>query len=204
MQRPHHDDEAANSLSVGQVDDEPPHIEHLITAPDDQHPDSPGNQVPRWRIALLITVAALIAATLGWWITLQVSASGTIVPLQVTQATNARAGQLQVGHCLKTLPADGRISTVIVVPCDTSHKAQVIRIETLTDPSENRPRVRHLTEQLKPICEQVPLLQHTADSSITLWLPTQRSWREGDRTAMCLVVAANLTTSLLEEIEPTK
>ncbi len=121
------------------------------------------------------------------------------IPLTLTEPTNASPSQVAVGHCLKTLPADGRISTVVVVPCASGHKAQVIAKHLFDADARTgaQPTYARMRSEILQICHAVQLTEPPDDLSFTAWLPTAESWRTGDRTGVCLARASTLTTTLL-------
>jgi len=120
----------------------------------------------------------------------------TAVPLDVTVPTPASASQLRTGHCLKALPPDGTVGSVVVVPCSTGHRAEVIAQVWLGDePDDARPSSTSMASTVESACAQVPVVHVPADARYVAWLPSDGSWDAGDRRALCLVTAATLVGS---------
>ena len=55
------------------------------------------------------------------------------LPADVPAARDARAQQLVTGNCVLSLPDDGPVDTVRVVPCAEPHEAQVVTEFTFAD-----------------------------------------------------------------------
>lgn len=145
--------------------------------------------------ALVGLVVVVIAAS----VTIHQSAKPASVPLTVTEPTNAHPSQLTVGHCLKTLPMGAEISTVVVVPCTSGHKAQIVAAHTFSADSTTgmRPTEAAMRAEILAVCQTLALKDPPDDLSFSAWLPTTQSWQQGDREGFCLARASTLTASLL-------
>lgn len=155
---------------------------------------SPGHTI---RLLVFGLIALILAGVIGVWAIGVILAQTDQLPLQVTKASHARVGQLQVGHCLRAVPVDGFVTTVVAVPCDATHKAQVVAAWEVESDSVTRPDGASLEQSAKEKCASVQLADDPADAGYVIWLPTEAGWAEGDRRAVCLVQAPTLTRTLL-------
>jgi hypothetical protein len=143
-------------------------------------------------IATLATVGAVVVGVLTW--------SGTR-PLasDVDSARDAHAQQLVTGNCLASLPPDGRVDTVRVVPCADPHAAQVVTVFEFSQealwPGQRAADAR--------VARSCVIDQAELDAGVTAatWAPTERSWARGDRTGLCLAVVdgGSVTGSFLDD-----
>jgi hypothetical protein len=96
---------------------------------------------------------------------------------------SAHPRQLVVGHCLQTLPGDGVVRRVTIVPCAEPHEAEVLSTYTHADGAwAGTAAVRREAEGA---CE-MDTTQRTAGVQAVVWTPGEASWRQGDRTSLCL------------------
>ncbi|GAA2526909.1 septum formation family protein [Rarobacter incanus] len=144
-------------------------------------------------IALILVGVAVVLAIGGF-----ISRSPGLA-LTVTSASHARVDQLQVGHCLKALPVDGQVDTVVAVPCNTPHKAQVVGAWDMAGVSSSavRPALNELQAAAQERCTSSTLSPRPRSAQFVLWLPTEAGWAAGDRRALCLAQAATLTSSVV-------
>ena len=102
---------------------------------------------------------------------------------EVTKPMTVHAGRLDTGHCLASLPADGTVRSVRVVPCSDPHAAEVVGARPLSGASW--PGAQQVTTELEKWCEM-----DTAEQQLGLrpvvWAPTEQGWNQGDRTGLCL------------------
>ncbi len=150
---------------------------------------------------------ALVAVLLGSVLTVAAVAAVVVVlvslslsrPLttEVTAAHEARARQLTTGHCLESLPADGPVDRVTVVPCAQPHAAQVITELTLDDVTW--PGQRAVDRRVALSCELTDE-ERAAGVRPVVWSPTEESWGRGDRTGLCLLAVdgGGVTGSFLD------
>ena len=97
------------------------------------------------------------------------------LPADVSAPRFALSQQLVVGNCLQTLPKDGEVWAVRVVPCADSHEARVVVRQDLTNPPSGQTRLDEAAAQL---CAGAP-----ADGGrLVVWAPTP-----GHATVTCLV-----------------
>ena len=139
----------------------------------------------RRRRRLVVAVAAAVVVLLV--------AAGAVVgvraflerrPLgEVTSARTATPRQLDVGHCLARLPADGEVTRVPVVPCDAPHAAEVVG--TLTVRGEAWPGQEAVDEDVTAACE-MDRAQLEAGFRAVAWSPSEAGWAQGDRRGLCL------------------
>ncbi len=135
------------------------------------------------RIALFTTLAVVVVAVLGavavaglyWWSTKPIG--------DVTSPTSANARQVRPGHCIRDLPADGSVGTVTLVPCDDPHEAEVVG--SLRYDDDAWPGEDAVTEQAAAWCE-MDNAQVEAGLRAVVWTPSEQSWSQGDRAALCL------------------
>jgi len=138
----------------------------------------------RGRRALAVTlVVVLVAAVLG--------GGGVVLgtwlqtrPLgDVTGPTSATSRQVRAGHCLAELPDDGTLGRVTVVPCDDPHDAEVVGQLDLGEGAW--PGADKVRRRAEAWCE-MDTAETEAGLRPVVWTPTERSWAQGDRLALCL------------------
>lgn len=132
-------------------------------------------------IVLAITFAVLVAgvstaAAIRWT---QLRDLG-----DVTSPTTATARQVRDGHCIAQLGEDGQVNRVRLVPCSQPHVAEAVGTLPITD--DVWPGTRSLEQQAARWCE-LDRAQQEAGSETVTWLPTERSWADGDRRIVCIV-----------------
>ena len=148
------------------------------TAPAEQPPSRRGRT-----IALVAALAVVVLAVLGtvtvaglyWWSTKPIG--------DVTSPTSANARQVRPGHCIRDLPRDGAVGQVTLVPCDDDHEAEVVGSLRLDDGAW--PGQEAVTEQAEAWCE-MDNDQTAAGFRPVVWTPSEESWSQGDRAALCL------------------
>ncbi|WP_243882987.1 septum formation family protein [Cellulomonas dongxiuzhuiae] len=167
--------------------------------PDDPHP--PTHYAPGWEEAAATRARARRRVVVGVTAvaTVVVLAVGTTVgtravtavrsrplPSDVTASTDAYAVQLVTGSCLATLPDDGEVDRVDVVPCDDPHAAQVVA-QYAFDPAAVWPGQEGAHARVERACvlsdEEV-----AAGVRLVTWAPTAGGWSGGDRTGLCVAV----------------
>jgi hypothetical protein len=143
-------------------------------------------------LATLALVGAAVLGTLTW-------TGSRPLPTDVDHARRAHAQQLVTGNCLASLPADGRVGTVRVVPCAEPHTAQVVTIYEFTHEAV-WPGQRAADSRVARSCV---LDQAELDAGVTAatWAPTEQSWARGDRIGLCLAVVegGGVTGSFLDD-----
>ncbi len=133
-------------------------------------------------VVLLALVAAAVVRVNLWLQTRPVE-----VAIDAPREVNAQ--QVDVGHCIGTLPDDGDVGRVRLVPCDTPHDAEVVSAVELTAPWPGQEQV---DERVAAAC-RLSTAEREAGLVPMTWSPTQQSWRQGDRVGLCLAVEAALT-----------
>lgn len=120
------------------------------------------------------------------------------LPATITEARTANVSQLVTGSCVESLPHDGEVSSVRVVPCDRPHGAQVLTTyafgATTVWPGQQR-----ADERVAEACE-ITDEERAAGVRLVTWAPTHDAWSRGDRTGLCLatVEGDGLTGSFLD------
>ncbi|QJW38650.1 DUF4190 domain-containing protein [Cellulosimicrobium protaetiae] len=140
-----------------------------------------------------IVVGALVTAAwaggmLAWWQGEQARA-----PLagDVDAPRTVHAVQLVLGSCLGTLPPDGAVSEVLVVPCADEHRAQVVA-RTDLGADEVWPGQQAVDRRVARVCTPEALGADAPDDvGLVVWSPTEASWRDGDRTGLCVAASAD-------------
>ena len=125
-------------------------------------------------IVVLAVAGTVAAAGLYWW--------GTKPVGDVTSPTSATSRQVRVGHCIRDLPADGGVGSVTIVPCGDPHEAEVLGSLNLGEgpwPGDAA------AEQAAAWCE-MDTEQAAAGYRPVVWTPSEQSWSQGDRIALCL------------------
>ncbi|WP_225755523.1 septum formation family protein [Actinotalea sp. Marseille-Q4924] len=113
----------------------------------------------------------------------------------VSGDVSAHPRQLVAGHCVQTLPPDGTVRRTTLVPCDRPHEAEVLATHRHADgPWPGDAQVRREAEAA---CE-MDSAQQQAGVQPVVWAPTEASWRQGDRTSLCLAWLPGLRGSWTE------
>lgn len=135
-------------------------------------------------LGALQTVALVVAGVVLWtaW------SQSRPLPADVSAARDAYVGQVVVGNCLATLPDDGDVSLVRVVPCDDAHVARVTSEYRFAERAVWTGQ-RDADDLVARSCVLTPDEVEAGARTVT-WAPTQESWGRGDRTGLCLVVTA--------------
>ncbi len=108
------------------------------------------------------------------------------LPADIAEPTEAYAVQLVTGSCLATLPGDGSVERVQVVPCAQEHAAQVVA-QFAFDPAAVWPGQDAAHARVVRACV---LREDEVAAGVRLvtWAPTEQGWSAGDRTGLCLAV----------------
>ncbi len=106
------------------------------------------------------------------------------LPADVGAPRYAAAQQLTEGNCLATLPADGTVWVVRIVPCANSHQAQVVLRQNLTDPPTGQTR---LDAAATALCAGAAL--PAAAGGVVVWAPTP-----GHATVTCLATTPSVSS----------
>jgi len=139
-------------------------------------------------VALAVGVTAVVLTALGT----------RSLPADVPAARDARAQQLVTGNCLASLPANGPVGSVRVVPCADPHEAQVVT-EFSFAANAVWPGQQAADARVARAC--VLDDDEIAEGVRTVtWSPTERSWADGDRVGLCLAVVdgGGVTGSFLD------
>ncbi|MFB8227535.1 septum formation family protein [Cellulosimicrobium sp. NPDC055967] len=138
-------------------------------------------------VGAAVTVAWTVGA-LAWWQGEQARA-----PLagDVTAPQTVNAVQLVLGTCLDALPPDGEVAQVRAVPCADEHRAQVVA-RTDLGADELWPGQQAVDRRVARVCTPDVLGSDAPEGvELVVWSPTEASWRDGDRTGLCLAAAAD-------------
>jgi hypothetical protein len=129
----------------------------------------------RGRWMAWVGVALGVASTLAWTVLgIVVWALLRPLPADVSAPRFATPQQLVVGNCIQTLPSDGEVWVVRVVPCADGHAAKVVVRQELTNPPTGQTR---LDAAAAEVCADVP----TNGGRLVVWAPTP-----GHTTVTCL------------------
>ncbi|MFG1850626.1 DUF4190 domain-containing protein [Actinomadura geliboluensis] len=128
-----------------------------------------------------------------------------------TQTVDAQ--KMKVGDCINdaataTNPSDTEpveVESVKIVPCTGPHDGEVAAVFRLT--GSLMPPESELQQQASDGCKlrtrarinRDPAASRLANS---FYYPTDESWRQGDRTVTCVIVAANDGTKLTRPVRP--
>ena len=141
-----------------------------------------------WVVAAIVVGAAVVltgVGFLGHW--------SRTVPLGSTDVTmDAWPGALGPGHCVETMPEDGAVTTVRVVPCDQPHQGEVLSHRRLT--GEAFPGKAAVTETATASCE-MDRTQAELGFRPVVWTPSEEAWRPGGTAALCLAALPSGTAT---------
>ncbi len=147
----------------------------------------------------VLGVVATLALVAGVTVVALTAVGTRPLPADVGSARDAHAGQLVTGNCVATLPSDGSVDTVRVVPCADPHAAQVVTVYEFSGDAV-WPGQRAADARVARSCV---LDQSEVDEGVTsvAWSPTEQSWARGDRIGLCLAVVegGSVTGSFLDD-----
>ena len=129
-------------------------------------------------LAAVVVVGLVVGAVLGVGYWLDRRPLGT-----VDAATTVPSSRIGTGHCLQGLPPDGDVAEVTVVPCDEPHAAEVVGSRELS--FGTWPGSKQAADELARWCEMDNAEQEAGFHAV-VWTPSAESWRQGDRTGLCL------------------
>lgn len=141
-----------------------------------------------WGIAAIAAGAALLitgGVLLAQW--------SRAIPLTDTDVTATRwPGALGPGHCVETLPADGPVTSVTVVPCDRPHQGEVLARRYLS--GEEFPGKAAVTETAVAACE-MDRTQSDLGFRPVVWTPGEGAWGMDRTAALCLAALPSGTAT---------
>ncbi|MGM7421320.1 septum formation family protein [Cellulosimicrobium sp. CpK407] len=135
-----------------------------------------------------VVTLAWTAGALAWW-----QGEQARVPLagDVTAPQTVNAVQLVLGTCLDELPPDGEVTQVRAVPCADEHRAQVVA-RTDLGADEVWPGQQAVDRRVARVCTPDVLGADAPEGvELVVWSPTEASWRDGDRTGLCLAAGTD-------------
>ena len=140
------------------------------------------------------TIALVVGVTIAVLTTLATRP----LPADVPAARDARAQQLVTGNCVLSVPDDGPVDTVRVVPCADPHEAQVVTEFTFATDAV-WPGQQSADARVARACV-LDESEIAAGVRTVTWSPTERSWSGGDRVGLCLAVVdgGGVTGSFLD------
>jgi hypothetical protein len=151
------------------------------SAPDDR--SAPPRRRRGRTVVLLVLAGVLAVAALAAGAVALRTWTDTRPLGAVTEPTSATPHQLRTGHCVEDLPDDGRVTRVRVVPCSEPHEAEVLGVHRVR--GEEWRGIEAVVEESVGACE-MDRRQEAAGFRPVVWTPTERSWEQGDRDALCL------------------
>ena len=146
----------------------------------------------------VLGVVGTVGLVVGVTIVVLTTMATRPLPADVPAARDARAQQLVTGSCVLSLPADGPVRTVRVVPCAEPHEAQVITEFTFAADAV-WPGQQSADARVARACV-LDADEVAAGVRTVTWSPTERSWNDGDRVGLCLAVldGGGVTGSFLD------
>ncbi|PFG37087.1 hypothetical protein ATL41_1835 [Flavimobilis soli] len=111
--------------------------------------------------------------------------TGTTDPVgpDVDGPVGVHVRQLTVGSCVRTVPSGGTVRTT-VVPCGEEHEARVVSQYVFDDGSW--PGDEEVAERVAASCT-LSAEEVAAGVRAVALVPTEASWRQGDRQGLCLL-----------------
>lgn len=146
----------------------------------------------------VLGVVGTVALAVGITVAVLTAMASRPLPADVPAARDARAQQLVTGSCVLSLPDDGPVGTVRVVPCAEPHEAQVITEFTFAQDAV-WPGQQSADARVARACV-LDASEVEAGVRTVTWSPTERSWAGGDRVGLCLAVVdgGEVTGSFLD------
>lgn len=147
------------------------------------------SRFPRW-VALLVGLGgAVIVAAVVAQVALTVR-DGNLNSASPDTTGRLHSAQVVSGMCMKAL--GDAAGTVTVVDCAEPHAAEAVTSFTFTgdawpgDASAAETVLAYCASQLAPAG---PLAAAAEGRSWVAWVPSEGTWRHGDRTGLCIVTA---------------
>ena len=155
----------------------------------DSPAERPGRRGPgRGLLIALAVIGALVVAGIvvgvgaAVRLRLETRILGTVdAPMTVSSR------RLDTGHCIGTLPSDGDVSRVGVVPCNQPHEAEVMGVLMLDGEWPGLARIERKTADS---CE-MDRNESAAGFRPVVWTPSRDGWGQGDRRSLCLAWRAD-------------
>lgn len=113
-----------------------------------------------------------------------------VTPADADATGRLHSAQVVSGMCIDSI--GDAAGTVLVVTCDTPHSAEAVTSFTFTSdvwPGSEAAATSVLAYCAGQLGPGAPLA-HAADGrSWVAWVPSQASWKHGDRTGLCIVTS---------------
>ncbi|MBX9244810.1 hypothetical protein ICW40_08300 [Actinotalea ferrariae] len=143
----------------------------------------PPRRSRRGRWVAVVAIALLVLGLLTWGlVTLRLSMQTRTLGA-VEEPTTTHSRRLDVGHCLATLPGDGDVASVDLVPCADPHAAEVVGVHTFR--ADAWPGRDAVEADAVAACE-MDTRQAELGFRPVVWTPSESSWGQGDRRGLCL------------------
>ncbi|AEG43101.1 septum formation family protein [Isoptericola variabilis] len=176
-------------------------------APRGPSPSPSPRSRSRRRLAVAIVAVAVVAVLAAVVALVTQSArerSWEPLPATLEEPVRAQAVQLVLGSCVAELPDDGLVRGVQAVPCADPHEAQVVgRTDAAPDavwPGDDAVAARTARGCGPDLLGPQARESGAADGlRYVVWVPSEDSWADGDRTGLCLAVSAEPRTGTLLE-----
>jgi len=144
------------------------------------------------RAAVAVVALGVVGGAVAIGVTTARDRATAPVPTAVTGAREVNAVQLVLGSCLRDLPP-GDVGRVTVVPCADEHGAQVVG---RTDSAAGAVWPGHDALVRKASADCGPEVLGTAGREVegltfVVLTPSEDGWAAGDRTGLCVAVAAS-------------
>jgi Domain of unknown function (DUF4190)/Septum formation len=145
---------------------------------------------------VVILVAAIVAVNTG-------KATRSATTGVITHRGHISAFSLRVGDCFDNPARAESVNTVIAIPCDQPHNAQIYAKFKLTGSDFSYPGAAAVAGMARSGCNarmgSLNKSMTTTAMTVRILLPEKTSWAAGQRTVSCMVAnpTATLTTSLL-------
>lgn len=134
-------------------------------------------------VAVLLTTLLALVPVLSPSLLPRLQGATTPVGPDVERPVGVHVRQLTVGSCVRSAP-DGATDRVTVVPCQDEHAAQVV--STYLFDADSWPGAASVRSQVVGSCT-ISAAEAEAGVRAVALVPTQESWRQGDRAGLCLL-----------------
>lgn len=132
---------------------------------------------------VVVAVGVLVLGLLAWGLTTLLAGMRSRPLGEVDEPTTAHSRQLDVGHCLETMPEDGDVDRVRLAPCADPHAAEVVGVHTYR--ADEWPGQEAVDDEAAAACE-MDTRQREAGFRAVVWTPSEAGWGQGDRRGLCL------------------
>lgn len=144
---------------------------------------------PRWLTVLLAAGGVVIVGGIAVQVGLTARES-RLTPAAPDATGRLHSAQIVSGMCIQNLGDEAGV--VWVVSCDTDHDAQVVSTYKFSGdgfPGDDAVASAALDYCASQLTAGAPLADSARGREWVAWVPSEGTWKAGDRSALCIVTA---------------